>query len=383
MPDIHFRDHGEFHGQVFRATLACAALAAAFRIVTDLMGTTPPFWLSLALGGLALLWALVPPKTARDWIRAGVTVALAAALAAIVARRDQGLALALGGAVLGVATVAEMDRFRKIVIVVAMAAGVPIAAMVALALLGAGAENLLHPVMGWLLVGAAFGFVAGTIAALGRQVVIRRRDPIEQAYEAAKPGLHGELGETVDRAITTRRRTSQVLAHRPAEERAPIQGAVDELVRKVIDVAARFREVDRDSEADSADALCSRVDALAKKMEETQDAVSRAHYKAAREALLAQLGHLRDIALSRERALARLASYQATLDRLCLAAVHHRSADAERFAAEMRPIMEQLATAGRDIEFDAHGVSETTAAAEPASSAAADDEEKNVIRLFE
>jgi hypothetical protein len=237
----------------------------------------------------------------------------------------------------------------------------------------------LHPVVGWLLVGAAFGFIAGTIGALGRQVIVRRLDPIEQAYEAAKGSLQGELAETVDRAISTRRRVSSVLVNRPADERAPIQKAVDELVRKVIDVAARFREVDRQSEGDSADALCSRADALAKKMEETQDAVARAHYKAAREALLAQLGHLRDIALSRERALARLASYQATLDRLCLAAVHHRSADAERFAAEMRPIMEQLATAGRDMEYDAHGVSETTAASDPEPSA----EEKNVIRLYE
>jgi hypothetical protein len=379
MPDIRFRDHAEFHGQVFRTTLACAALAAAFRIVTDLWGAAPPLALSLALGGVALLAALMPPKTTRDWVRTGVTVAIATLLAAIVARRDEALALAIGGAVLGVATAAAMDRYRKVVVICAMAAGVPIAAMVAAALLGAGAENILHPVIGWLLVGAAFGFISGTIGALGRQIVVRRRDPVELAYETAKPELHGELAETVERAISTRRRVGQVLATRPSEERAPIQRAVDELVRKVIDVASRFREVDRQSEGDSADALCSRADALAKKMEETQDAVARAHYKAAREALLAQLGHLRDIALSRERALARLASYQATLDRLCLAAVHHRSADAERFAAEMRPIMEQLATAGRDMEYDAHGVSETTAAAEPQAEA----EEKNVIRLFE
>ncbi len=70
-----------------------------------------------------------------------------------------------------------------------------------------------------------------------------------------------------------------------------------------------------------------------------------------------------------------MASYQATLDRLCLAAVHHRSADAERFAAEMRPIMDHLATAGRDLSYDAQGVAETTTAAEQAQA--------NVIRLVE
>ncbi|HJZ87813.1 MAG TPA: hypothetical protein VKN99_21715 [Polyangia bacterium] len=368
MPDIRFRDHAEFHGQVLRSTLACAGLAAAVATLESLSGRSLPLSALAASGGVALAWGLAPPRSARAWIHALGAVGLATLVGLLAARRDLALGGALFGAALGLYAGASLERLGRAIAVLAGALAVPLAGQVAQALLDLGVGALVHPALGHGLVGGAFGFVAGTVAGLGRQLFMRR-DPVENAYAAARSNLRGELLELTERGVETRRRVLAALAGRPAEERGPLAKAVDELALKVIAVAARFGEVDRDGQSESAEALVARIDALGRKIEETEDPVARGHWRTAHDALLAQLGHVRQISVSRERAMARLASYQATLERLHLAAVHHRTADTERFAAEMRPIMDQLSAAGRDLECDAHGIGESTAAADEVMSA--------------
>jgi hypothetical protein len=371
MPDLRFRDHSEYHSQVLRATVGFCGLAAAIAAVDRLAGHRPPLPLLLLLTGVALAWALHPPRAARDWARALVVASLGTVIAWLVARRDLALGAAMFGAAVGLYGLDAEDGRGRIAGVLAAALALPLAGYLASTMLDFGIGGFVHPVLGYAVVGAATGFLAGAVAALGRQLVARR-DPVAIAYAKVRPNLSGELLDLTERSMATRRRVLDALASRPEDERAPIGRAVDELAQKVIAVAARFREVDRDAQADPADALCARIEDLDKQIDATNDAVARTHFRAAREALQAQLGHLREIAVSRQRAMARLACYQATLERLHLCAVQHRSADAERFAAEIRPIMEQVATAGRDLECDAHGIGETTVAAETVNQPAAE-----------
>src|SRR5262245_18546028 len=156
MSEIHFRDHGEFHGQVLRATLACAGLTAALRTIDIRSGWAPPAMLLLGMGGALLVWVLAPPKTGQRWVTAGLAIVAATGAGLLVGRRDHWLGLAVYGAVLGLYTAASLSRWRKVIAVLALAAGVPIAGMVAMALTNAGIESVIHPVFGSLLVGAAF-----------------------------------------------------------------------------------------------------------------------------------------------------------------------------------------------------------------------------------
>ena len=53
--------------------------------------------------------------------------------------------------------------------------------------------------------------------------------------------------------------------------------------------------------------------------------------------------------------MARLTHQVATLERLRLAAVRHRSVDAARLGAELQPVVEELSEAGGDFDFAVRG----------------------------
>jgi hypothetical protein len=82
----------------------------------------------------------------------------------------------------------------------------------------------------------------------------------------------------------------------------------------------------------------------------------------AAEALKAQVAYLDEIANGRERAVARLTHQVATLERLRLAALRHRSADVARMGAELAPVVEELAQVGGDFDIAAEALAEATVA---------------------
>jgi hypothetical protein len=377
MLDLRFRDHGAFQIQVLRAAGVFAAGMAVATVAERLGLPMPPPALALGAAGVALLWALAPPGTWRAWLVAAAVAGLATTCGILVLPRDPMLAAGLYGIGLGLYAGKEMDGWGRLAAIAAVGLAVPLGLSVADTLVHLGIQQLGHPVIGHSLVGGGFGFVAGTVSALG-QHISWCRDAVARAYAAGRGRLHGDLAEVVDRAMESRRRVLVALVRRRADtERTPGSGGGEEFGRKlltqvnqltlrILGIADRLAEP---ADARGADALelLRRRDDLERKHAAADDAVARAHYGAAQRALDQQLAQLEEIRTSRERALARLANHSATLERLHLAVTQHRFAASERFAAELGPLTEQLANAGGELACDAQGIQESTAAAEPAT----------------
>jgi len=100
---------------------------------------------------------------------------------------------------------------------------------------------------------------------------------------------------------------------------------------------------------------------ITRRLESSTDPQTRTDFERAREAVTAQLAYLDEIARGRERAVARLTHQVATLERLRLAAVRHRSVDAARLGAELQPVVEEIADAGGDLDLASEALSEAQA----------------------
>ncbi|MBW2736462.1 MAG: hypothetical protein JRH20_29090, partial [Deltaproteobacteria bacterium] len=100
---------------------------------------------------------------------------------------------------------------------------------------------------------------------------------------------------------------------------------------------------------------------LAEKVRTAQDPVARKQYGLAHDALQAQLGHLRGIDLSRERVVARLHNYLATLERVNLAVVNHRGADTSQFSAQVAPLLAELDSLGEEMDLTSEAIHEAGA----------------------
>jgi hypothetical protein len=125
----------------------------------------------------------------------------------------------------------------------------------------------------------------------------------------------------------------------------------------------RWREVDAEASRSQPDELRERLLLIAARVDSTTDAQTRADFERAREAIIAQLASLEEISRGRERAVARLTHQVATLERLRLAAVRHRSVDATRLGAELQPVVEEISEAGGDLDLASEALSEATTAA--------------------
>ena len=84
----------------------------------------------------------------------------------------------------------------------------------------------------------------------------------------------------------------------------------------------------------------------------------RSEYSRALAAIDEQLAYLADIAKGRERAIARLHNQVATLERLRLAAVRHRSVGASKLGEDLKSVVDDLNQAGQDLDTAAEVLSE-------------------------
>ncbi len=211
-----------------------------------------------------------------------------------------------------------------------------------------------------LVAGAAGGLVVG-VSSLGRHLELARLGPHE---ELKGLGGEGELGQLLTRAASSYQDAVEAMGSSAPEARA----AADDLIERMTRFGRHWRDVEAEASRMAPEALHGRLVDVNKRLESCVDPVAQTEFGRAREALMAQVESLQEIAVGRERAVARLTHQVAMLDRLRLAALRHRSVDASRMGAELQPVVEELSQAGTDLDIASEALSEaTTAAALPAA----------------
>jgi len=209
--------------------------------------------------------------------------------------------------------------------------------------------------LGYPIAGGVMGFVLG-LAGLPRSLGARDGTPALRVPS----GLGGEFKETVERAVKARDRVQRALRSRPgsSEGRAAVEKAVDELVGRVVTLADRWRGVEDDLAGIEDSLLAERLAKLGERVEGTTDPEAREEFERAIRSIEDQRRMHGDIRRARERTLARLHGHLAALDRVHLAVVRLRSADAHRFASEIQPVLEELSAVGTDAELTATAIDE-------------------------
>ena len=325
-------DHDKLHEAVLRATLAAGAAAVAGMF---LPASAAAALLALAIGcavvvpnnlpsaASAILWGIAAAAGGR--IGGGVGNAItAAAIGGSLARGLTGTSAKLVAAVLGTAGAMTASLIGR-----------AFALTDALAVLPNGIETM--------ITGATTGLVIG-VSSIGRHLAVTHK-PLEDELRALADET--ELGKLL------------------GGEAPAARAAADDLVGKMTRFGKRWRELETEASRSLPGDLRERLQLVGRRLETSSDPLARAELARAREALSAQLAYLEEIHNGRERAVARLEHQVATLERLRLAALRHRSADAARMGAELQPVIEELATAGGDYDIAAEALTEATSASAP------------------
>ena len=343
------KDHEGLHDAVGRSALAggAAAVAGMFLpapVAAGLLALAVGVAVAFPRGRASAAWAILWACAAGAAMQIGGTVGLA------------GAAIAVGGSI---ARGVRGNR-RRLLAGSVGALGAATAGMIARAFDSTGVLGFLPTGLEALAVGATSGLVVG-VSSLGRHV--HRLEPSIEGELHALAG-NDEIGQLLGRAAVAYREAVEALGGDAPGARQ----AADDLVRRMALFGRRWQEVEAQAGRARADELRARASALAARTEATQDTVARVEFERAREAVTAQLQHLEEIERGRERAVARLTHQVATLERLRLAAVRHRSADATRLGLELQPLVEELAEAGGDLDVAAEALTEAaTSAALPST----------------
>jgi hypothetical protein len=247
---------------------------------------------------------------------------------------------------------ARGTRGKRFVVTMAAGAGAAlIARFVLVAFAGSAALAQVPPWIVAALGGAAFAFVC-VLGILPRHVEIGQNH-VEDAYDACKANLSGEVRELVDRGMAVWTKVETTVA-----EDAPARKAIEQSILRLFEVARRWQAVEVDGARVPVDSLIARMEAITEKMSRTDDAIAKAQYEQAHTALAEQLRYAREIGTARERVVARMHHYIAAMERLRFALINHRSADASRVSTEVQPILEDLDSLGKEIDFASEAIGE-------------------------
>jgi hypothetical protein len=178
------------------------------------------------------------------------------------------------------------------------------------------------------------------------------RDRAQEAYAAVAGKLTGEVRELADRGMAVWLQVAET-----APEGAARRAFEDSVVR-LFDVARRWQAVEADGGRVAVAALIERLEAIDQRLARTEDAIARAQYQRARDAVAEQLRYVKEIGTSRERVIARMHHYIAAMERLRFALINHRSADASRVSTEVQPILEDLDSLGKEIDCASEAMGE-------------------------
>lgn len=266
--------------------------------------------------------------------------AAAFALLAAAGRHDAGLACFAGAAALALAWGSRGWR-----LVAGLSAGAALLAAARVAQLSVAEAELFAAAPAPLWAGAGgVAFAAVAVFALVPRHLELRRDRVGAAAAALGGQVGGELAELCARGQGLWKRAAAEL-----DDSDPNRALLEEAVVRLLDTARRWSAAAAEASPELADSLAARMEKLAARADAADDAEAAAQYREARAALGEQLGYLRGISHSRERVVARMHNYLATMERLHLAVVNLRSQSASRSAGELSPIVASLESIGADI----------------------------------
>jgi hypothetical protein len=348
---LNLKDHDGLHATVARTVLAGGAAAVA--------GLFLPVWAAAGLTALAVGVSVAMPKR---WDSAAWAV-LWACLAGAATQVVGPLGAAAGALALGASVARGVEgRWRRLLTAGVGALGAATAGLIGRAMAGSEALAILPSGIEALAAGAAGGLVVG-VSSIGRHLQLTAA-PLEAELEAMRG--EGELGKLLGRAASAYRDAVEAIGDAAPSAKA----AADDLVLKMARFGRQWRAVELETARSKPEELALRLGEVRAKLDTTRDSVTRVELEKARDALAAQVDYLGEIARGRERAIARLMHQVATLERLRLAAVRHRSVDAARLGAELQPVVDELSEAGGEMDLAAEALRDaTTALLPPATSA--------------
>jgi len=347
---IFISDHEKLHETVARSALAAGAVSVVGMFVPGPIAT------ALMAGAVGLAVAVPRTAMASMWAlwwacAAGAAQVFPAPLSSLLS------SLAIGvGMVRGLEDVSTGTR------IVAGTLGAVGAATGFLITRAFAITEVLHALpngLEALTSGVAFGLAVG-VSSVGRHLRREAEAPLE--LELAGLSNETEIGQLLGRAAQAYRDT----LHAVGSEAPLALSAASDMVIKMTKFGKRWREVELEAARTKPDDLRAQLEKLQLRMTASDDPTVRAEFERAHQAVSTQLAYLDEIGRGRERAVARLTHQVATLERLRLAAVHHRSADAARLGTELQPVIDELTDAGQEMDLAAEALTETTLATLPA-----------------
>jgi prefoldin subunit 5 len=174
-----------------------------------------------------------------------------------------------------------------------------------------------------------------------------RRTALDKDVAKLLPGADAtdEVSKLVQQAATSYKQAIECL-----DDHTAAKAAASDLMGKIARFGKRWQDIDAQMPQGSRTELEARTTDLTARIEKATDDSVRSEYDRARSAVKEQLAYLDEIDKGRQRAIARLHHQVATLDRLRLAALRHRSVGASKLGEELRTLVEELGQAGQELD---------------------------------
>ncbi len=212
----------------------------------------------------------------------------------------------------------------------------------------------LPPALGALLSGIGMGFVVGssTIARHLRLVPSTRLDKdLRGLMSTAR--TEDELAKLIAQAVTSYQQAAECLdAHPQARD------AAEDLVKKIARFGKKWQDIEAQVKKGDREQIEQRWSELTQRRDQATDENVRVEYERALLALSEQKTSLNEIEKGRQRAIARLHHQVATIERLRLAALRHRSVGVSKLGEELRAVVEELNQAGQELDTAAEVLAE-------------------------
>lgn len=359
---ISISDHEKLHDNVGRAVLVGAGCAVLSLFLPRV------YAVPLLAVGLAL--SIVPPISMVD---AALVLALGCAVGGAAIAK-----LPLLGAIPFAIMVARGQRGQSLWFssligaaawLVTMRFGAAIAERGTLAMLPTGFEAL--------VVGATSGFLIG-VGSIGRHLRIQKNDdtksiPMPSAEGNATGVTNAATATSSANAPTDELSILMARAKRARDQAASVLGesqpmaitAANDLIERMTGYVGRWLELARDTAGADRVALAAQVKMIEDKRDRAEDAQVKADFERAVQAFRCQLEYLDEIERGKARAEAKLLHHIALLERLRMAALHHRSVDAARLGGELSSVVEELTEAGGELDVSAAAIKEADEADAP------------------